>query len=79
MQQFTQEIVSDPVNDAEIDRYEGGNETNGQPRNHQVICFSLFDKQNNILNKLLMFLVKLKTRASINVFYLTFWIHIGPV
>ncbi|XP_074572810.1 serine/threonine-protein kinase TOR [Curcuma longa] len=36
MQQFTQEIVSDPVNDAEIDRYEGGNETNGQPRNHQI-------------------------------------------
>lgn len=44
MQQFPQEIVSGPVNDAEIVRYEEGNETNGQPRNHQVIFFSLFDK-----------------------------------
>ncbi|XP_042452346.1 serine/threonine-protein kinase TOR-like [Zingiber officinale] len=34
MQQFPQEIVSD--HDAEIDRYEEGNETNGQPRNHQI-------------------------------------------
>ncbi|XP_042392379.1 serine/threonine-protein kinase TOR-like [Zingiber officinale] len=34
MQQLPQEIVSD--HDAEIDRYEEGNETNGQPRNHQI-------------------------------------------